>query len=124
MTNALQKLVSNLRRVLPDRITWTGSGYRFEIAADELNITRFGGVAPREEPRPRAMRSRCWRGPALGEFVDEEFRGEAVRLSEMRVVAIEDGIDRELEWGSAAELVGELQALIVEFPFRERFAAS
>ena len=118
VTNALQKLVSNLRRVLPDRITWTGSGYRFEIAADELDIARFEALLAKDAPRDALA---LWRGPALGEFVDEEFaRGEAVRLSEMRVVAIEDGIDRELESGRAADLVGELQALIVEFPLRER----
>ena len=85
-------------RVLPDRITWTGSGYRFEIAADELDIARFEALLAKDTPRDALA---LWRGPALGEFVDEEFaRGEAVRLSEMRVVAIEDGIDRELDVGT------------------------
>jgi predicted ATPase/DNA-binding SARP family transcriptional activator len=118
LTNALQKLVSNLRRSIPDRVTWTGSGYRFECTSEELDISRFEALLAKDAPHDALA---LWRGPALAEFAEEEFaRGEAVRLEEMRVVAIEDGIDARLDAGHGADLVGELQALIVEYPLRER----
>ena len=47
-------------------------------------------------------------------------RAERVRLDELRAGAIEDRIDYALELGQGAELVGELEALVVEHPLRER----
>ena len=45
---------------------------------------------------------------------------EAARLEELRLTAIEERIEAELELGSAAELVGELEAIVREHPLRER----
>jgi predicted ATPase len=65
-----------------------------------------------------------WRGPALAEFAFEDFaRPEAARLDELRLVAIEDRIEARLTLGHHAELVGELEALVDEHPFRERLWA-
>jgi predicted ATPase/DNA-binding SARP family transcriptional activator len=63
-----------------------------------------------------------WRGPAFAEFADAEWiRPEAIRLDEMRVVAIETRIDAELRIGRHEQVVGELEALLVDHPLRERF---
>jgi tetratricopeptide (TPR) repeat protein len=62
-----------------------------------------------------------WRGPPLGDFAYEPFaQNEAARLEELRLTAVEDRIETELQLGGAAELVGELEALVTGNPLRER----
>ena len=63
-----------------------------------------------------------WRGPAFVEFADAEWiRPEAIRLDELRVVAIEAQIEAELTIGRHDQVVGQLEALLVDHPLRERF---
>ena len=62
-----------------------------------------------------------WRGPAFAEFAFAEFaRAEAARLDELRWTAIEDRVEARLALGGHEELVGELEVLVRESPFRER----
>jgi DNA-binding SARP family transcriptional activator len=62
-----------------------------------------------------------WRGRALADLENEPFAAsEAGRLEERRLLAQEALIDAELELGGGAELVGELERLVAEHPFRER----
>ena len=49
---------------------------------------------------------------------DELLLFESRRLAELRLVALEGRIDADLELGRHAELVGELEALVVEHPLR------
>jgi DNA-binding SARP family transcriptional activator len=64
-----------------------------------------------------------WRGPALCDVDSDTLRWiEAPRLEELRLAALETRIDAELELGLHVRLVGELQALMVTHPLRERFA--
>ncbi len=54
-----------------------------------------------------------WRGRALADLAYEPFaRQEAERLEELRLVALEQRLEAELELGRDAELVGELEALV------------
>src|SRR5206468_5149503 len=46
---------------------------------------------------------------------------EIQRLEELRLEALEERIDADLEQGRGAELVGELEALVRDHPVRERF---
>jgi predicted ATPase/DNA-binding SARP family transcriptional activator len=63
-----------------------------------------------------------WRGPAFAEFADSEWiRPEAIRLDELQVVACEARIEAELKIGRHEQVVGELEALLVDHPLRERF---
>ena len=63
-----------------------------------------------------------WRGAAFAEFADAEWiRPEAIRLDELRVVASEVRIDAQLRLGQHEQTVGELEALLVDHPLRERF---
>src|SRR5262249_4368213 len=65
-----------------------------------------------------------WRGPAYAEVAYEDFaRGEAERLEELRVTAIETKLEAELTLGRQDGLVAELQAMVTEHPLRERFRA-
>jgi len=62
-----------------------------------------------------------WRGAPLAEFAYEPFaRREIARLDDMRVAALEQLIEAKLALGGYAELVGQLEALIGEHPYRER----
>ena len=65
-----------------------------------------------------------WRGDPLAEVAFEDFAvAEARRLEELRLSATEARIEAELRLGRHFELVGELEALALEHPTRERLAA-
>ena len=62
-----------------------------------------------------------WRGPALADFAYDPFaQAEIARLEELRLDAVEERIEADLALGRAADLVGELEALISDNPLRER----
>ncbi len=61
-----------------------------------------------------------WRGDALAEFAYEDFAsGATTRLSELRLAAMEERLDAELQLGRAG-VVTELEALVAAHPLRER----
>jgi predicted ATPase/DNA-binding winged helix-turn-helix (wHTH) protein len=135
----LQVHVSRLRRVLAAaalpgeaRLLTEGSGYRLVVAAGELDSERFeqlvqeasdliaaGSFEPGVEKLGQAL-ALC-RGGALSDFGYEDFaQAEIARLSELQVVALEQRVAAELELGRAELLVGELEGLVREHPYRER----
>jgi len=61
-----------------------------------------------------------WRGAPFEEL-GPVGRAEAVRLGELRLTAIEDCCDADLNLGRHRQLVGELETLVHEHPLRERF---
>ncbi len=62
-----------------------------------------------------------WRGPPLADLEFEGLAGgEVRRLEELRLQAVEERIDADLELGGGRELVGELEALVARWPLRER----
>jgi DNA-binding SARP family transcriptional activator/tetratricopeptide (TPR) repeat protein len=131
---ALQIYISRLRKTLgAERITTREPGYVLELAQDELDLHGFerlvreGGRARAEGNLTRAATllhqalDLC-RGPALADFTYEPFaQAEIARLEELRMSGIEERTDTELAFGHAAQLVGELEALVARHPFRERF---
>jgi len=127
----VQIYVSGLRKVLPaDALRTRGNGYSLELATgDELDLHRFERLhqearATADPGRARALLTQAlglWRGPALAEFVSEPFgRREGDRLEELRLAALEDRIEADLQLGRAAAVVGELEALTARHPLRER----
>ncbi|GAA2892977.1 hypothetical protein Acy02nite_40360 [Actinoplanes cyaneus] len=63
-----------------------------------------------------------WRGPPFPEIADRVFpRAEIARLEDLRLQALESRLDADLVVGRHAEVVPELQGLVVEHPLRERF---
>lgn len=63
-----------------------------------------------------------WRGPVLGDVaLGPAGRAGAERLEELRLHALEQRFDAELALGRDKELVGELQALVSQNPYREQF---
>ena len=127
--NVLQNLVSQLRKILPNGMLVTRSpGYRLDLEPDQLDLCRFERLvaeAQRQDAGGRAELLRdalaIWRGPPLADLEFEGLAGgEVRRLEELRPQAVEERIDADLALGGGRELVGELEALVVRWPLRER----
>jgi YVTN family beta-propeller protein len=132
----VQGYVSNLRKVLGDGLLVTeGRGYMLRVDPGRLDIDRFealvvqgreaveGGDALTAAAVLREALG-VWRGPALADFAYEPFaQAEITRLEESRLAAREERIDADLASGEPAQLVGELEALVREYPLRERLRA-
>jgi len=137
--NALQTLVSRLRRAVPGVPVRLGpGGYRLDVPADAVDAERFTQLARagREalrtgDPGTAAGLLRdglaLWRGAALADVADAPFAaGVVARLDEVRLAAIEDRIDADLSLGDPAHVVGDLallDELIAAHPLRERLWA-
>ncbi|MGY5068588.1 AfsR/SARP family transcriptional regulator [Streptomyces griseus] len=136
-TKNVQTYVHRLRRRLgdPGRITREGRGYRLRADRGELDSARFEDLANAARAASAAgdhERSRrlfdealgLWRGPAFGEIADvPALRAEATRLDELRLGVLEERVDVDLRLGRHGEVLGELTALTMEHPFRERMWA-
>ncbi len=130
--NALQALVSRLRRALPGvEVESHPAGYRLVVEPDAVDVTRFerlaeaGRSALPQDPANAARLLRealdLWRGPALLDVAGGDFfRAPVARLSELRAVALEDRIEADLRLGRGRELTSELTSLVAEHPLRER----
>jgi DNA-binding SARP family transcriptional activator len=135
-TKTLQGYVFHLRRALGDGLLHTRrAGYELGLAPGQLDADEFERLASEGRAAltggdPTAA-ARClrdalelWRGPPLADFAYESFaQAEIARLQEARLATLEDRIDADLELGGQEQLVGELGALVREFPLRERLRA-
>jgi DNA-binding SARP family transcriptional activator len=125
---ALHNHVCRLRKVLgSELLVRRECGYALRVDEDAIDLRRFERLVAAAEPLAASKRSaalaealRLWRGPALAELGAEPgFRAEIARLDELRIVTLERRIDADLEAGRCGELVGEIEALIAEHPWRE-----
>ncbi|WP_169542329.1 AfsR/SARP family transcriptional regulator [Solirubrobacter soli] len=133
--NALQVTVSRARRdlgPLADRLRTEAGGYRLHVEPDELDAERF--TQGYEDGRALLAAGRAddasatlvralalWRGPVLGELGYEAFAlPEVRRLEELRVLALEERVEADLERGEHGPLASELEVLVAEHPLRER----
>jgi DNA-binding SARP family transcriptional activator len=127
--NALQYHVSRLRKALAPApvIVTREPGYLITVEPDQLDLLRFErlvseaqGVSPPEAARRLREALALWRGPPLADLKREPFaRAEIGRLEELRLAALEQRIEADLALGRRAEVVGELEALTREHPYRE-----
>jgi hypothetical protein len=104
-------------------------GYELQIDPAEIDVHRFellvsqGGAAvgPREGADLFTRALDEWRGPALHDVRHvPALYLEAERLDELRLAAIEARISLELETGGHTMVIGRLQRLVDEHPYRER----
>ena len=118
-SSALQVHVHSLRRAVgADRIVTRPPGYLLRVQDGELDVERFERLVAAGSP---AEALALWRGPALADVAYETFaQGEAVRLEESRLGALEARIAADLDAGRHAALVSELDALVAAHPHRER----
>ena len=115
----LQVHVSQLRKVLGKDVLQTQApGYVLRVEPDQLDVGRLQRL--REQGKLHEALA-LWRGPPLAEFTYQRFaQSEIERLEELRLVCLEERIERDLEEGRDAELVGELEVLVRQHPLRER----
>jgi DNA-binding SARP family transcriptional activator/pimeloyl-ACP methyl ester carboxylesterase len=132
----LHTYVANLRRALGTGVIVTEpAGYLLRIDADAVDVGRFRALVRAGEDALRAGltdRGRDRLGQAVAQWRGEPLAGvaphtglaaEAVRLGEEYLGALEARIGADLAAGCGAELVGELEVLVREHPFRERLWA-
>jgi predicted ATPase/DNA-binding SARP family transcriptional activator len=131
--NALRVHVSQLRRILGAGalIEYAGTGYRLNVAPDQVDACRFESLARAGRAHLRQgdvetavarLRSAValWRGPPLEDVTCEGVADEIRRLQQLYDEARVDLADAELgQAGTGADLTG-LGALAAERPFDER----
>lgn len=130
--NALQRLVSRLRKALPDgSVDGQPNGYRLTVAPDAVDAVRFerlvGQARDNEDPRRLREALALWRGGAMqdvGLQDSEAFEAAVTRLERLRLAAMEDRFDAEIGLGHGAALVTELTDLVAAHPVRERLVAA
>src|SRR5437763_4764947 len=129
----VQGYVSALRKVLgPTRLVTRPPGYLVRVEDGELDALEFdrrlAETRTAHEPQVVAARLRealsRWRGSALADLRLEGFAArEAERLNELRLTALLERIEADLQLGRHTELVGELEALVAAHPLQERLRA-
>ena len=126
---SLQNFVSQLRKVVgPELLVTQPPGYVLRVDPDRVDAARFERLlrearngAPEDRATEIAGALSLWRGPALADFAFDQFAQDEIRrLEELRLTALEERIDAELELGRHRELVAELEMLVAAQPTRER----
>ncbi len=135
--NALQALVSRLRRALPEAVIESRpAGYQLALDPQATDIVRFEQLAAagraqlHREPATAAATLHealgLWRGPALVDVAETDFgRAAIATLDELRLVTLEHRIDADLRAPAqdhTAALVAELEGLVIAYPMRETLA--
>ena len=134
-SNALQTLVSRLRRAFGDTsvIVPSPAGYRLAVDAADVDAHCFEELLARAGGELRAGRAErgrslltealaLWRGDALadaGEFAAPY----AARLHDLRLAALVDRIGVDVALGEAAAAAPQLETLHADHPLNERIAA-
>jgi len=135
---ALHVYISRLRKVLGENgsaIVTRSPGYVLEVDPEQVDARRFerlvdaGRLALREgDPRRSARLLRdalgLWHGTPLADVIEPEWAASEIRrLRELRLAALEDRIEADLQLGRHAQLVSELEGLVARHPLRERLRA-
>ena len=136
--NALQAQISKLRRTLAGSggaspVEMRDGGYVLVIEPSAIDANRFAELAalgrqhldsgqPTEAADVLRDALALWRGPALSDFVYDDFaEADRVRLDELRLAATEDRVDADLALGHHDAVIPDIEALVSESPLRERF---
>jgi DNA-binding SARP family transcriptional activator len=128
-TTSVQNAIVALRKALgPELLVRRPPGYVLQIEREQVDAHHFERLladarrASTHERRALLVRAlELWRGPALAEFAFEYWaQTETRRLEELRLVALEERIATDIELGHPADVVSELDSLVVEHPLRER----
>jgi DNA-binding SARP family transcriptional activator/Tfp pilus assembly protein PilF len=136
---SLQNYVRRLRKALGDgdhsRIRTQPRGYLISADASELDVARFevllraaraaakGGSWDQASAAAHEAMS-LWRGEPLADVESEMLAlREVPRLSEMRLQALEVGLEADLHLGRHADVILELRRLAGAYPLREHLHA-
>lgn len=129
---ALQTHVSALRKILgKGAIVTEGHGYRLEVNATSLDASEFLRLG--EESKGRADRRdwdsalstaedalHLWRGRPFSELMDDDFAQPAIaKLEELHLQLVEIRAEALLGLGRPADVLPDLESLVIEHPLRE-----
>jgi len=133
---SIRVLVSRVRRALGESgagatLLTRSPGYMFDGAAVVVDAVQFETLAASghallaegrvdDAAETLANSLALWRGDGLAECTGTHLRAEAARLDELRLAALEDRVDADLERGRHADLIAEVTALCRSNPLRER----
>ncbi len=130
--HSVQTYVSNLRGRLGDAIISSGHAYKLQLESATVDSIEFTGEVESarglliEDCATAADQLRLalemWRGrPYQDVDGGPELDLHIAQLNEQRTAALETRVDADLACGRHRELIGELDALTAEHPFRETF---
>jgi DNA-binding SARP family transcriptional activator len=136
----VQMQISRLRKTLAagagqGLIVTRERGYELRIDPEQLDSQRFERLtaegtgelgAGRAEQAAEGLEPALslWRDAPLADLAYEPFaQGEIARLEDLRAGALEQLIEAKLALGRHAEVIAQLEALIAEYPYRERLRA-
>jgi DNA-binding SARP family transcriptional activator len=137
----VQVHISRLRKTLAagardaGEIVTRERGYELRLDPDHLDAHRFErlvdeGRSELAAGRPERAASTLaealalWRGDPLAELAYEPFaQREVARLDDLRIAAMERQIEARLALGQHAEVIGQLESLIADYPYREGLRA-
>ncbi|WP_432833130.1 BTAD domain-containing putative transcriptional regulator [Dactylosporangium sp. CA-092794] len=131
--NTLQSKVSQLRRALgdPALIAGGGAGYTLRVDPGRVDALRVAGLAAaaadaRRTGDPAAALDLAVEGLALfrGEVLLDAGDGDwlhahRTRLEEVRLGLLEDRFAARVDAGASGDVIGELEALVRQYPLRE-----
>jgi DNA-binding SARP family transcriptional activator/streptogramin lyase len=130
--SALQVYIAGLRKALgrdSGILRTTPPGYVLEVERGAVDLERFAELrdearaAAGPEQRAALLRDALslWRDDPLADLVTEPFASAAVaQLEQLRLEALEQRIEADLDLGRHAALIAELEVLVAEHPYRER----
>ena len=130
--NLVQGYVHALRKQLGDGVVETQSpGYRLRADAASLDLLEFERLVEEARRAPlaasielRRSALSLWRGSPLADVTLEgPDRHRPDRLAEQRLTTQLERIDAEVQLGRHEQVLGELAALVAEYPYQERAAA-
>ena len=131
----VQVYVANLRKALGGEYAPVESatgGYLLRTGAATVDAVDFEAavVEPTNEEDPRRTIERLsaalalWNGPAYADLDDAAaLVPEITRLDELRLAALERRLEASLALGRHRDVLGELDALTTDHPYREGFTA-
>ncbi|MBT0771186.1 hypothetical protein KIH74_19755 [Kineosporia sp. J2-2] len=129
--NALQSLVSRLRRALPrpDLVESGPAGYRLVITTDDVDALAFEqmvsqgrrATTPQETVDLLGRALRLWRGNPLTEVADAPYaEAWTERLDRLRLTAVDERAAALIDLGRPGETVTELEEVAAQHTLRER----
>ncbi|TWJ11703.1 putative ATPase [Stackebrandtia albiflava] len=133
--NALQVLVSRLRKLLPAGVVEAqAGGYRLAVDPGAVDVSRFEDLVARartaEDPeRVDLLRAALdlWRGTALAGVELHEskaFDAAVAGLAARHLAVLGDRVAAEIRLGRGADMITELTDLVERHPLREGFVGA
>jgi DNA-binding SARP family transcriptional activator len=131
----LHNLISGVRRRLRPAgdglIRTRPTGYELHLGTHGLDLARFRDLVRRgrqagsggDHERAAGLFAEAltlWRGPALADVADDLAATTRALLGEERVTAAEAHLEAQVALGRFDDVLGELDPLLAEHPYRER----